>query len=140
MIKNIIFDLGGVIIDVDTKKALEAFKKLQKPGDNQIDTNTHPRNINPDLFDSYEKGQIPSEELRESLKTQFRINITDEEFDLIMNKLFVETSFQELEEKLTLIKQLKDTDYQTFLLSNLTEIHVVLKTPLTQYIIPIKLD
>ena len=54
MIKNIIFDLGGVIVDIDSKNVFKAFNKLGA----EIDINIHPRDIDPELFDLWARHKI----------------------------------------------------------------------------------
>ena len=63
-IKNIIFDLGGVIINLEYNKTIDAFRKL---GAMNIDQVYSQKNQDP-IFDDYEMGKISSEEFRQGLK------------------------------------------------------------------------
>ncbi len=63
MIKNIMFDLGGVIITLDPAQAVRRFKEIGiKDADKHLDTYTQNG-----IFGDLEKGKITAEEFRAAL-------------------------------------------------------------------------
>jgi len=114
-IKNIIFDLGGVIINIDYNRTFEAFRKL---GGLHFDA-LYSKSKQDDLFDQYEIGKISSHEFRSALQKKLCITINDEEFDRAWNAMLLDIP----EERLDFIKSLKTT-YKIFLFSNTNEIHL----------------
>ncbi len=63
-IKNILFDLGGVLLDIDYLKTVEAFRKLglEKP------EKAFTKEIQADLFQRFECGKISDDEFLNVLK------------------------------------------------------------------------
>ena len=114
-IKNIIFDLGGVIIDIDYKKTSEAFRKLGVFNFDEVYTQSKQDH----LFDDYEVGKLSSDTFRSILKKKLDIVATDEEFDNAWNAMLLDLPG----ERLDLIKNLR-RNFRTFLLSNTNEIHL----------------
>ncbi|MCA1751691.1 MAG: HAD family hydrolase [Cryomorphaceae bacterium] len=55
-LKNIIFDLGGVLLDIDYDKTVEAFRSLGIPDPDQAFSKAHQARV----FRAYEKGEITS--------------------------------------------------------------------------------
>lgn len=113
-IKNIIFDLGGVLIDIDYHKTARAFKKLGAQN-----------------FDE-QYSQAGADKLFEALETGI---ITDDEFLKRMQKYcHPSTSYQQIEDawneillsfrlpSLQFLESIKDK-YNIFLLSNTNSIH-----------------
>lgn len=115
-IKNIIFDLGGVIIDVDPPRsfqALQAFSMNQKSGDIVLSENVK-------LFLDYEKGLISSRKFREGVRTLTEnTNLEDKQIDDAWNLMLLDVPLERIE----ILKKLKDR-FQLFVLSNTNDIHV----------------
>ena len=63
-IKNIIFDLGGVIINLDIHKTVSEFNKLSKLPFESIYTQQQQSII----FDSFDKGTISEKDFFEKIK------------------------------------------------------------------------
>lgn len=114
-INNIIFDLGGVIIDIDYHKTSEAFLKL---GASNFDA-SFTQSEQDALFDQYEIGKISSEIFRTSLQKKLSINVNDQEFDNAWNAMLLDIPQQ----RLNYIKSLK-SHYKLFLFSNTNDIHL----------------
>lgn len=113
--KNIIFDFGGVIINIDYNLTTAAFQSMglrdfkeqfSKAKQNQ-------------LFDLYEKGVISSHEFRTELKSAFNAKPTTEAIDAAWNAMLLDLP----RERLELLRKLK-ASHNTFLLSNTNEIHI----------------
>ncbi len=110
-IKAIIFDLGGVLINIDWKEAYDCLTRK-----------TQVENINWDKFEpvlhSYERGQISSAEFRKSTCEILGVNLSDEEFDRCWNAMIFD--FPEVRKHI--IRALRKK-YRVYLLSNINEIH-----------------
>lgn len=113
--KNIIFDLGGVLLNIDYMLAVKAFSDL---GLGDFETVFSIANQK-QLFDEYEKGQITSVDFRTKLKT-FGKNTID---DLTINKSWNSMLLDLPQERLDLLMRVKQT-HRIFLLSNTNEIHI----------------
>jgi HAD superfamily hydrolase (TIGR01509 family) len=114
--KNIIFDLGGVILNIDYNLTVEAFKKLGLNDFNQLFSKASQTN----LFDAYEIGQISSEKFIEELQIIIGKNITKKAIINAWNAMLLDLP----KERLLLLEKLKKT-HRTFLLSNTNEIHKI---------------
>jgi putative hydrolase of the HAD superfamily len=114
-VKNLIFDLGGVIIDLSVKHTVEAFERLTGMTGDQIQ---HAYHSEPVFFD-YETGRITSKEFRDGLRSLFGVQATDDELDQCWNAMLIHLPVR----KLAMLQSLKK-DYNVFLLSNTNDIHL----------------
>lgn len=110
----IIFDLGGVIIDLEYTDTIKAFREL---GSEQFDT-LYSQALQTDLFDRYETGQISSLHFINKLKELLPRNCSPNEVVAAWNAMIKE--FQP--EKLSFLEALKKT-HTTALLSNTNDLH-----------------
>lgn len=111
--KNIIFDLGAVIINIDHSLTAKAFANIG------LNTNGEKfQNVQQQLFDSFEKGKISSNDFRSTIKSYFKDSPNDSEIDVAWNAMLLDLPI----ERLHLLQKLKTT-HRTFLLSNTNEIH-----------------
>jgi putative hydrolase of the HAD superfamily len=85
-LKNIIFDLGGVIINIDYNKAASAFKNL---GIVDFD-NFYSKAKQSTLFDEFEKGNISNEEFRNKLRSFLPEGISDAQIDACWNAMLLD--------------------------------------------------
>lgn len=114
-IKNIIFDYGNVIFEIDFKIAQASFKKL---GINNIE-NFFAHKAHNQLFDDFETGAISPAQFREGIrKAANNPALTNEQIDEAWNSLLIGT----IQENHDLLLKVKEK-YRTFLLSNNNEIH-----------------
>lgn len=114
-IKNIIFDLGGVIINLDTNKTIAEFNKLSYMPFEAIYTQTGQS----ELFDSFDKGQISTEEFFNDLRKQIRYTGPDYELLRAWNAMLLDVP----EKRLDVLVTMKQ-NYNTYLLSNTCEPHI----------------
>lgn len=114
MIKNIIFDLGGVFIDLDFTKTRDAF--IQS-GVINFDHYFDQSHSNP-LFARLEVGSITPEEFYETFRTETGLNLSDANIKENWNALL--GSFRKA--SLQLLASLKEK-YRLFLFSNNNLIH-----------------
>ena len=111
--ENIIFDLGAVIINIDHSLTAKSFVELG------LDSNDPKfQNVQQQLFDSFEKGEISSSDFRKKIKPYFKNPPEDKEIDMAWNAMLLDLPM----ERLDLLQKLK-TKHRTFLLSNTNEIH-----------------
>ena len=113
-IKNIVFDLGGVLIELNFERALKAFKKA---GFSNIEEQLQSFNRE-GIFMQYELGNISSEEFRSAIREKASVALTDCEIDDMWNLILVGIPH----EKLKLILELR-SKYMVYLLSNTNKIH-----------------
>lgn len=116
--KNIIFDLGGVIIDIDPLKAVEAFANYAyKEGNGDINQ-MYEKIVNGTLLMDYEKGKINDADFRVALNDKLDLELSDKKFDEAFNALLLDYT----SERLKLLIELKKT-HNIYLLSNTCHIH-----------------
>ena len=113
-LKNILFDMGGVIINLNVSATLEAFYNMGFPAD----LLNYPENFNTDLFYKYETGQTTTEEFRNSIRKETGITFEDSVFDDAWRAMLLDIP----RERIELIKQLS-TKYDLYILSNTSELH-----------------
>jgi len=111
----IIFDLGGVLLNIDYNLTADAFKKL---GVKDFDIH-YSQASQSGLFDNLEKGLITPAEFRLAMRRWLHTDATDEAIDQAWNAMLLDMPGKRLE----LLKAVSQ-DYRTFLLSNTNEIHL----------------
>tara|TARA_B100001287_G_scaffold276658_1_gene288494 strand:+ start:41 stop:676 length:636 start_codon:yes stop_codon:yes gene_type:complete len=113
VIKNIIFDLGGVILNINYEATIDSFENL---GVINFKKN-YSQKRQTDLFDKYEKGLISSRKFISTLKKMYDLN--NKQIINAWNAMLLDLPKKRLEFILNLKK-----DYKIFLLSNTNEIHI----------------
>lgn len=113
-IKNIIFDFGGVIINIDFRLTWESFKNYGVADLDQLFSKVKQTA----LFDNFEKGLISPDEFRKQAIAIMNIDIDKEEFDKAWNSMILDIP----EERINLLRRLRN-NYRIFLLSNSNKIH-----------------
>ncbi|OGT35486.1 MAG: hypothetical protein A3F11_04995 [Gammaproteobacteria bacterium RIFCSPHIGHO2_12_FULL_37_14] len=114
-IKNIIFDLGGVILNIDFGRMYAAFQQL---GTIHFDT-LYSQSKQSGLFDDFEIGKIDPITFRNRLRTQLKLDVGDKEFDDAWNAILLDLP----KNRLDFIANLKK-NYNILLFSNTNEIHL----------------
>lgn len=114
-INAIIFDLGGVLLDINYRLTIEAFNNLGCSDFESIYT----QQKQSQLFDDFETGKVSSETFRKSLQKQMQFSISNVEFDNAWNKMLLQLPEQRIE----LLEKL-NKKFSLFLLSNTNEIHI----------------
>lgn len=114
-IKNIIFDLGGVIINLDIPKTISEFNKLTNKPFESIYTQLHQSPI----FDLFDKGQISEADFFFELNNSLDQPLTHKQLINAWNAMLLDFPIHRLE----LLNQLKQR-YRIFLLSNTNETHI----------------
>jgi len=114
-IRNIIFDLGGVLLNIDPKKTIEAFGKLgmeQLVGDKGL-------SYDHDIFYQMEQGKITPEEFRDGVRQLLPKEVSDDEIDAAWTAMLLDFPAIRVE----LVKNLRK-DFNIYLFSNTNAIHV----------------
>ncbi|QCR25062.1 HAD family phosphatase [Pontibacter sp. SGAir0037] len=114
-IKNIIFDLGGVIINLDYHKSIQELQRYCKSG-RSIE---YSQKAQSKLFDLFETGASTAEEFRAQLREEYDLEATDEEIDAAWNAMLLDIPQERIDLLLELGKK-----YRIFLLSNTNAIHL----------------
>lgn len=114
-VQNIIFDLGGVILNIDYHKTIDAFKLL---GDKEFDSLFTQANQT-DLFDKYEKGLCSSQFFINGLLDYLPSGTTANSIVKAWNAMLLDLPQARIEKLLEL-----KANYRTFLLSNTNDIHL----------------
>ncbi len=114
MITTLIFDFGGVLINLDRQRCIDAFHKLGlKEIDQLLD-----KYAQSGIFAQLENGDISPDEFRQGLRELIGEPVTDKEID---NALF-EFVLDIPREKLELLRRLRK-EYRVLMLSNNNAIH-----------------
>jgi len=114
-IKNLIFDLGGVILDLSVDHTLQSFAKLSKMPKEKVYEIYHGT---PGFLD-YEKGSIDDATFRDFLRQTFSISADDATLDETWNAMLRGIPAV----KLDLLTRLQ-SEFRVFLLSNTNAIHI----------------
>ena len=113
-IKNVVFDLGGVLINLDFDNCLNAFRKA---GFQDIEKQAC-QFRGEGFFSQFELGEISPEEFRKAIRKEVSEALSDHEIDDMWNLMLLDIP----REKLDLLLKLRE-HYMVYLLSNTNRIH-----------------
>lgn len=114
MIKNIIFDFGGVLYRIRYQNIPEAFARCGIPHFEEIYSKQHQN----DVMDQYEEGLISTEEFRQYIRSLASRPITDQEIDDCWNAILLGFP-KEHEQMLEKVSQ----HYNLYLFSNTNQLN-----------------
>ncbi|MBP9926584.1 MAG: HAD family phosphatase [Cyclobacteriaceae bacterium] len=114
-IKNIIFDLGGVIINLSVEKTHQAFASLSGMPVEEIKSIVHQGAY----FHDYERGLISDAEFRTHLRQSLGLQVPDAQLDAAWNAMLLNIPM----ERIDLLVRLKER-FSIYLLSNTNNIHL----------------
>ena len=115
MIKNIIFDLGGVLVGLDGQRCIDAFNAI---GCERVAEYVRLR-LTADLFLDIEEGSIDTAEFCAEVRRMTNCTATDHEIIGAWNTLLTEIT----DERKQRLKELRRAGYKVFLLSNTNDMH-----------------
>lgn len=113
-VNTIIFDLGGVILNIDYNLTAKEFEKLGVEDFNDLYSQFKQSN----LFDDLETGAVTPEQFRTNFRLETDLNVTDQQIDNAWNAMLLDLP----QERITLLQELKK-HFNLYLLSNTNEIH-----------------
>ncbi len=114
-IKNIIFDLGGVLLNIDPKKTIDAFNALGMEdliGDKGL-------SYDHEIFYQLEQGKVSPDEFREGVQKLLPAQVSFDEIDAAWTAMLID--FPAI--RVDLLKKLRK-EYKVYLFSNTNAIHV----------------
>ena len=114
-VKNIVFDLGGVLLDIDPQRTVKSFETLGltnviKPGG---------WGYKQEVFLHMEEGKLTDGEFRDGIRELLPGPVLDAEIDAAWCAMLIDFPA----ERVTLLKQL-ESKYNLYLFSNTNNIHV----------------
>ena len=115
MYKVLIFDLGGVLLDIDVGRAVEAFRSLSQDPDQLPPV---AELLNHQIFRQFEVGVLDPPGFRKAMRDTFLLAATDAEIDAAWNALLLSPFPGRAELLRKLAKR-----YRLILLSNTNRIH-----------------
>ncbi|PKP22401.1 MAG: hypothetical protein CVU05_03990 [Bacteroidetes bacterium HGW-Bacteroidetes-21] len=113
-VKNLIFDFGGVILDIDFGLTAKAFERLGVSNTESLIK----RAMHLDFFGQFERGKISPYEFRSEMCDLADKQLSHQEFDDAWNEMLLDIP----EERVRILENLRKK-YRLFLLSNTNKIH-----------------
>lgn len=113
-IRNIIFDLGGVILNINPQLTVDAFRKLGWTDFYEADS----KSLSKELFYNLESGNSSSEIFRQNVRKNINNQLNDKEIDTAWAAMILDIPA----DRVRYLEELKRS-YRIFLLSNTNEIH-----------------
>ena len=114
-IKNLVFDLGGVIINLHIEATLEEFSRLSGKTLDEIKASY----FRPEFFYQYEKGLIDDVEFSRALSAYMGITLSIDQVEKAWCKMLGEIH----PERVEMLKKLSE-NYNLLLLSNTNRMHL----------------
>ena len=113
--KNIIFDLGGVLVGFNRQRSIDAFERIgcEKVADYIRDHRTE------DLFYRIELGVISTHDFCEEVRQMTATNADDEAIINAWNVLLTPVTTERLQR----LRELREAGHRLFLLSNTNDMH-----------------
>jgi putative hydrolase of the HAD superfamily len=115
-IRNIVFDLGNVIINIDPTLTLQKFQNL---GVSNFD-DMYSMMRQTDVFDRLDTGKITLPEFRNVIRENSKVNLTDIQIDDAWCAMLLDFP----EENAILLRNLQSFGYRLYMLSNTNKMHI----------------
>ncbi len=113
-VKNIIFDIGGVLVDLDFDRCIKAFHEAGFTTAEEFVSCYHPA----DFFGALERGEISVAEFYDRIREVAGVALSDEQIHDAYNKLIISIPVA----KLRLIERLRNEGYKIYALSNINPV------------------
>lgn len=113
-VKNIIFDLGGVFLNLNYQNTKDLFIEFGVPEFDDYFTQHHANS----LFEELEKGDISANEFYDAFRRETNTNLSNDQIKIAWNGMLV--SFTK--ERIDWLRKIKER-YNIFLFSNTNQIH-----------------
>jgi epoxide hydrolase-like predicted phosphatase len=112
----IIFDLGGVVVNLDVSRTLQSFQE-KIPGFSSERFNGSPDQLR--LYSRYETGATTSEQFYQEFLTHYQTDIPFQSFRESWNEMILDLP----PERMDLLNTLRDDGRKIYLLSNINPLH-----------------
>ncbi len=113
-IKNVIFDLGGVVMNLDFNKTFKTFENLSGKDFSRIFSKSKQF----EFVSAYETGKISSGTFRDKIREALEIEVDDQTIDQAWNAMLLDFPLENIEYVKSVHLQKR-----TFILSNTNDIH-----------------
>lgn len=124
MIRNVLFDLGGVLIDLDIRRSLLAFDALKQPGvellSSQVTEDGLKGGHSSELMEAYQVGAITTRQFLDALLSVCQPGTTDQQLKDAWFAMLLGIR----EDRKQLLRDLQSHGYNIYILSNINELHV----------------
>ena len=117
-VKNIIFDFGGVICDLDIKRTEAKFKEFGTPVPDKTTSPPEQAFQFEQVVGQFETGAISSKDFRVIIKNHYQVPPSDQAIDDAWNALLLDIP----KPRIRLLEQIRG-QYRIFMLTNTNEIH-----------------
>ncbi len=114
IIRAVILDIGGVLIDVDFSKFFQKVGVPSREIPKVIDSVNHS-----DFFDAFERGKVSEEEFRHEMSNHLRVSVTKDLFEMAWNAVLLR-SFPGVEKVVSNLR----SNMPVCLLTNSNSIHM----------------
>ena len=116
MLPHLLFDFGGVLINIDYQRTVEAMRRLSRDGHRVEFTQA----AQAELFDLFETGHLTPADFRAGLRQHYTLEATDQQLDAAWHAMLLDVPA----ERLAYVAALRRTGHQTALLSNTNHLHI----------------
>ncbi len=120
-ITTLIFDMGGVLVNLDLNRCILNFKKLGLENFEQLMGHFGQKGF----FLEFEKGKISIEQFRNEIRKLTKQSLTDAQIDHAWSSFLLDIPYQKLEMLLELKKS-----FRLLLLSNTNPLHIEFTVPI----------
>lgn len=117
-IKNIIFDLGGVLLNLDIGRTEAAFAALV--GSREAHRRLYHRLIEEKFLEHFETNAVNAEEFTKRMQQLNPHTVTPMQIQTAWSAMLLDFP----SERLALLRKLREAGYRIFLLSNINSIHL----------------
>jgi epoxide hydrolase-like predicted phosphatase len=114
-ISTIIFDLGGVVLNLNPQLSIQSFSQLSGLSEEVI----FQKFLEGKWAKEFERGEIDTVTFRNEVRRSLRLEVTDESIDESWNAMLLNLPISRLQ----MLSSLRD-NYTTLILSNTNEIHI----------------